>query len=339
MATKRRRKATTKRRKATKRRRPSKKASTKAKRAVRRARTRAASRRKNPAKRKRRRNSWYGQPYRHKWAAKYGSAKPRRRRKTTSKKRRRNPTRRNRPVLKRYNRRRRRRNPGMGGVMKIMTRHALPTALSLYVARLVSGRAAGMVPGLDRIPAQFRGPAIAGLGLGVAHFATKRVAPFKKYRNEIMVGFGINVVDKLLSAFAPENVKSMFGVGEYVQVGGMGEYIAVDGAPPIDDQITLSDYFDVDSDPGLEQDLGQIYADLGAEEDLGELYADLGAADFADRRLGGVTRSAMRAPIARKNFVAPVPERSFTKKVPQIGSGFDNPANLYTGQFSGGFGN
>lgn len=194
---------------------------------------------------------------------------------------------------------------------------------------------------------------MAGALFGAGHLATKKVRGLNKWRSGIMVGLGLNVLDSLLIAFAPDNVKSLFGLAgdepdlygpslsDYVSVD---DYMSVGNAPPIEDQIALADYVSVGDDldaEGLEQELGSVEQDLGMlEQELGsDLYQELGVeadlgSDFADRRLGGVRRSAMRGPIGHKRALAPVPNRSFTRPV----RSFDKPTALYTGVFSGGFG-
>ena len=112
----------------------------------------------------------------------------------------------------------------------------------------------------------------------------------------VLVGLGLNLIDTLLSALAPPSLKSMFGLAgadediygpalaDYV---AMDDYVALEGAPPIENHLTLSDYIavgDTDLDPdmeGLESELGNIEQDLGAiENDMGdEAYEDLGGAD------------------------------------------------------------
>jgi len=240
-------------------------------------------------------------------------------------------------------RRRRRSNPNGNGIMAIVMKHALPIAGSLYVSRLVSGKLSGRIPGFDRVPEQFRQPVLAGGLVVVGHIATTKVRPLKKHRVGIMTGLVINAIDKVLGAFAPANVKSMFGIsnyGEDIYGPALSDYVAVNGAPPIQDDITLADYVAVDDyvsigeydGEGLETELGMMQ-DLGMHQDLG-VEMDLG--DFANRRLGGVTRSAMAAPIGEKRYLAPVPARSFTKEVPRFSAGFDDSNKLYTGIFSGG---
>jgi hypothetical protein len=206
-------------------------------------------------------------------------------------------------------------------------KQVLPIAGSLYAARLISGKLAGRIPGLGAIPENMRSPALA-VGLLVAgHFGTKKVKALRKHRYPIMIGLGLNAIDKLLSAFAPASVKEMVGVGEYVQIG---DYYP---APPLQDNITLAEYVAVDD----YVQIGDMEQDLGMEMDLGLLEAGMGD-DFADRHLGGVSRSSMTAPIGRMDYRAPVPARSFTKAVPHITDNFDNPDRLYTGIFGGGFG-
>lgn len=379
----RRRKVTKKKRSASSRRNPSKKkgttmAKTKRRPATSRRRRKSVGRKKNPARslaakkaartraakkaartRGRRRNAWSEKKTAtktrkiapaHSKAAKKGWRK--RKKATTSRKknpahrmRRRNPSS---AYARRYGARRRsrrgRRNPS-NGLMGLMTQHVLPVAASLYASRLVSGKLSGRVPGLDRLPEQFRQPILAGGMFAAGHFATKKVRQLKKYRNGIMIGLGVNLLDKVLGAFAPESVKSMFGISNYAEdiygpalsdYVSVNDYVAVDGTP-IQDNITLSEYVAVGGyeSEGLEQELGAVYQDLGeAYQDLG-VEQDLGD-DFADRNLGGVSRSAMRAPVGHKRYLAPIPSRSFTAPIPSFGAGFDRPEKLYTGVFAGG---
>jgi hypothetical protein len=230
-------------------------------------------------------------------------------------------------------------NPnGIMGVVKA----AMPIAVSLYGARIVSGKLAGRIPGFNNIPAQFQGPAMAGIILLGSHFLTKKVKFFKKHRAGIMIGVSINLFDRVLMAFAPEDVKGMIGLGadgiydealgDYVTVG---DYLTVGDAPPIDDDITLSDYVTVgqyEEELGVEEELGAIEEELGVEEELG-------AADPLSRKyLGGVARGSMLKKVGHQRLIADVPARSFTKKVPPAAAGFDKPGVLYTGIFSGGFG-
>lgn len=223
------------------------------------------------------------------------------------------------------------------------------------MSRLISGKLSGKIPGMDMIPDQFRGPALAAILLGAGHFATKKVAPLKKYRTGVMVGLGINLIDKILVAFAPEQA-GMVGLSNYdedIYGRALNDYVAVDDyiaigdAPPLDDDIALSDYIAIGDD--YEEDLGDMYQDLGMEQDLGDtgMYQDLGrsgapglpaSGGFANRHLGGVHRNQMlSAPIPHRNYTAPVPARSFTKPVPAFGQGFDKPDKLYTGIFNGGW--
>ena len=224
------------------------------------------------------------------------------------------------------------------------------------------------VPGVSAIPSKIRGPAVAGVLFGAGHFATKKRS-LRKMRTGVLVGLGLNLLDTLLSALAPPGVKSLFGLAgadediygpalsDYV---AMDDYVALEGAPPIENHLTLSDYVavgDTGLDPdmegleselgGIEQDLGAIEddegdTDLEAFEDLGtvDAYQDLGRGfmDFANRKIGGVNRRMLRAPIRRKRARAPVPRRRFARPIPRVGHAFDEPAQLYTGIFSGGFG-
>lgn len=219
----------------------------------------------------------------------------------------------------------------IGGVIKA----AIPVAVSLYGARFVTNYLStlGPVANITGRLGSFARPAVAGITLVGAHFATKKgPTALKKHRASIMVGTGINLIDSLIGAFAPESVKSMFGLGDHGMYSQMGDYVTVDDyvtvgdAPPIDDDIALADYVTVGQ---VEEELGMLEAELGAEEDLGDA--------LSRPLLGGVSQSAMLAPVRPKSMVAPVPARSFTKRVAHAGGGYDKPDVLYTGIFGGGF--
>lgn len=224
---------------------------------------------------------------------------------------------------------------------KIMMSWVLPAGASLYAARLISGRFAGQIPGIGMIPVEFRSPALAAGMVALGHYLTGKKSPvkvLKKHRVPIMIGLGINLLDKAISAFAPASVKQMIGLS-----GGMSDYVTVDdyvqiGATPIQDDITLADYVQVGQyeGEGLEEDLGALQQDLGIlQQDLG-VEMDLGG--FSNRHLGGVSRSSMAAPVGHKRYLAPVPTRSFTKPVPHFSDEFDAGDRVYTGIFAGGFG-
>jgi hypothetical protein len=221
--------------------------------------------------------------------------------------------------------RRYRRSPGLGGMMDII-KTAVPVAASLYLTRFIINKVSPMIPGVDKLGA-FSKPAVSAGMVALAHFGTRK-GPLAKWRDGILMGTSLNLIDAVMSAFAPADVKGMFGlsggglydsVGEYV---GTSDYLQV-GAQPIDDDIALSDYVTVS---GVEEELGMLEQELGVEEDLG------------DDRLGGVSRGSMLKAVPSMSFEAPVPTRSFTREVPAAGGGYDNPNVLYTGVFAGGFG-
>jgi hypothetical protein len=146
-----------------------------------------------------------------------------------------------------------------------------------------------------------------------------------------MLGVGLNAVDAVLSAFAPDSVKGMFGLSDYVRVDGMsgvGEYfdVAANG-PALDDEIALSEYISVGE---MEEELGDMQEELGMEEELGA-----GPLDRA--YLGGVPTSALMRQIPHRQMLQPIPNRSFTKAIPAAGSNFDSANGLYRGIFDGGF--
>ncbi len=153
-----------------------------------------------------------------------------------------------------------------------------------------------------------------------------------------MLGASLNLVDTLVKAFAPAEVKAMFGLGDsgmYDQAMGefvtVGDYLQV-GAEPIDDDIALSDYVEMS---GVEEELGALQEELGVEEELGSNGSPFG--DSGPNRLGGVGQSSMLKALKAASSVGVVPQRSFVKNVPHAGAGYDNPNTLYTGIFGGGF--
>lgn len=219
-------------------------------------------------------------------------------------------------------------NPG--GAFVDALKSAAFIAAPLYLARAASYSLASKVPGLNMVPAKFQGTAMAALLGVVGHFATKKIAKLAKYRSSVMIGLGLNFLDNALSALAPATLKSRIGLAGDVFADGLGDYVSVAGAPPIDDNMTLSDYVSVSDyvEVGAEEELGAtVEEELGLEQELG-----------MDNLLGGIAQSSMLAPVAPVSPLQTVPARSFTKDVPRAGQGYDNPRNLYGGVFSGGFG-
>jgi hypothetical protein len=231
-------------------------------------------------------------------------------------------------------RRRARRNPGLvGGVTgPLMSglKAAVPVAASLYLTRFIIAKVGPSIPMIDRLPGQVQAPVVASLMVVAANFATKK-GPLAKYRSGIMLGTSLNLVDTLVKAFAPAEVKTMFGLGDSGMYDhAMGEYTTTSdylevGDEPIDDDIALSDYVETS---GIEEELGAIQEELGISEELG---------GSGPRLLGGVSQSSTLRAIPRRSSVGVIPQRSFTKAIPAMGPGYDNVAALQTGIFSGGF--
>lgn len=197
---------------------------------------------------------------------------------------------------------------------------ALPVLASIIGIRAITKLVS------PRIPIQlgtFQGPVVAaGMMLGV-HFASGKVAFLRKHQDAIMLGAGINLVESLISAFAPASLKSAIGMGGLSDYVAVSDYLAYPGGSPIDDRLTLNDYVQV----GLEEELG-LDQELGIDQQLGG-WSGQG-------QLGG--SKAMLAPIGHQSFMSAVPNRSFTEQVPDAGAGYDEPDILYTGVFGGGFG-
>jgi hypothetical protein len=228
-------------------------------------------------------------------------------------------------------RRRYHRNPlgGTFGALLDIVKTAAPAVGSLLVSRIASGFLAPKVPMIDKLGPAAKPVVSAAVLFGMTYVS--KMGPLAKYRRELLIGSGINLLLDVASAFLPANVKSMLQLGDngiydralsdYVQVG---DYLTT-GATPIDDNITLSDYITTGA---VEEELGQLGD--GLEQELG-LEEELGIDE-------GVSQSAFLAPVQQRSFLSPVPARSFTQQVPRAGAGLDNPGLLYTGIFGGGFG-
>ena len=215
---------------------------------------------------------------------------------------------------RRYRARRYRRNPG--GFLVDFAKRALPVLGAFYANRLLVSKVGPMLPMVSSL-GSLQGPALSVAGLLGWNLATKKVGALAKHRTEILTGAMLQTLDAVIRAFAPASVQSMIGMSDYF---AMSDYIAT-GAIPINDQITMSDYLAVGSD-GVQEELG-IEEELGVEEELG---SDL---------LGGVAQSSMLKQVPQQRFLAPVPARSFTRQIPDAGTSYDNPGQLYTGIFAG----
>jgi hypothetical protein len=226
-----------------------------------------------------------------------------------------------------------RKNPGgLLGMFKEVAVQVLPMAASVYLSRVAANKAASIpVLGaqLDKL-GRFRRPVVAAAILVGAHFLSAKVKPLQRYRSGIMLGAGFNVLDALVSALAPESVKQfiMLSDDEGIYDNALSEYAN------INDYVGIGDNY--------EQEMGD-YVGIGAEEDLGALeelgYSqEMGDNDPLDRALlGGTGRGDMVAPVGSTKMLAAVPNRSFSKEVPDAGTGYDRQAKVQTGIFAGGF--
>lgn len=250
-----------------------------------------------------------------------------------------NPSRRRRRKSRRrarryYHRRHYRRNPGFGGIGTFLmdaAKKAVPVLASLIGIRAVLKTIGPRIP-LNL--GTFQGPAMSAAALVGANYACKKVGFLAKHREAIMLGAGINLVEQLISAFAPDSVKSMIGMSGLSDYVAVSDYLMAGSGQPIDDSIALADYVQV----GINEELG-LDQELGIDQELGGLGSDAPAHPYGQGMLGGMAASAMKAPIGAQAFLAPVPNRSFVQQVPGTGgSAYDDPDILYTGIFGGGFG-
>ena len=221
--------------------------------------------------------------------------------------------------------RRYRRNPFGGGIVTFLmsaAKKAVPILASLIGIRAATRLIAPRIPVNLGIA---QGPALAALALVGTKYAAKHIKFLSKYEDAMTIGAGINLVEQLISAFAPASVKGMLGMGGLSDYVSVSDYLQVGPGAPIDDNMALSDYVQV----GIDEELG-LDQDLGVDQELG-----MGDA-FGQGGLGG--SRGMLAPLASQRFLAPVPNRSFTESIPDVSAAFDDPNILYTGVFGGGFG-
>lgn len=201
---------------------------------------------------------------------------------------------------------------------------AIPIAMSMYGTKVVSRKLVPMIPGVSYL-GKHAAPIGAGLMLIGASFVTKKVTVLRKHRQNILVGVGLNLLDVVLSAYVPDEIKAGLGFGVKAKPGkasaseqsAMGEYVQ------------MGEYIDVS---GYESEMGE-YIDIGAEEELG-VYEELGEENIGTGI--GTQNAAMLRAVPSQAMVAPIPTRSFVKQVSGVGAGYDSMANLYTGSFAGG---
>ena len=183
-----------------------------------------------------------------------------------------------------------------------LIKRALPVLGGYYGTKLLVNKVAPMIPGVSSL-GTFANPVVSAGAVFGLNWATNKFAPLRKYRNEIMLGAGLNLLDSVISAFAPASIKSMIGMGEYVNA--MGEYVNAMGEY-LDDDIAMNNYIAV----GANEELGVDEA-LGLEEELGvdEALGDGPAAwDY-----GGLPGGIAGAP----GFQRQVPGQAFSRRVPQ----------------------
>lgn len=231
-----------------------------------------------------------------------------------------------------------RRNPG--GMLMDLLKRALPVFGAFMGAKFLANKLSMYIPGINSLGAA-AAPAVAvGTVIGL-HYLAPKVAILNKHKPEIMLGAGLAAIHSLFNAFAPQAVKDMIGMGEYVGVGddiysrGLSEYVGV-GGEPLDDDIAMNGYIQVSGD-GAEEALG-LDEELGVDEELGAEEA-LGGGLVGGGMPGGLSTTALQRVIPSQSFSRAIPARSFTRQIPAATGQFDNPDKLYVGIFSGGFGN
>lgn len=200
-------------------------------------------------------------------------------------------------------------NPGgIVGVLKM----AAPIAAAFYGSRFLASFVSSKVPMIsEKLGQKHASPVVAALLAVVGHVVTKHnkaPAMLRNHRGAIMTGLGINLIDQVVKAYAPENIKGYIGVGDasHVYDRALSEYVDTG------EYIETGDYIST----GMEQELG-LEQDLGLSQEL------------------GMTQGAMRGPVPVQRMLAPVPHRSFTQMVPSFNDDMESDSSLYAGVFAG----
>jgi hypothetical protein len=227
--------------------------------------------------------------------------------------------------------------PMVGGMVEVM-KQALPMAASLYGARFIINKFGPSVPGVNQLGTTWTKPVLSGalLGAGMLFTGAGKLGFLRKWRFGILAGLGINVIDSVVSALAPPDIKAMVGLA------GMGEYMTLSGYPPISSGMgeyvqfgtnqEMGDYIEV----GTEEDLGALQSELGLESELGDDPATVVPSTMGTPLMGGAGSMIQAVPTTA--MVAAVPGRSFTSEVQPASAQYDKQDRLATGIFAGGFG-
>ena len=174
-------------------------------------------------------------------------------------------------------------NPG--GIMQAV-KTALPIAGAFYVSKVVSNKL-GDLPAVSGVMSKLQvgsynlgKPVLSGLLLAGTHYGTRKGA-LAKHRTGLMLGTALAFLDSIVSTFAPADVKSMMGVGDY-GYGSMGEYVSTGEYVASGEYVAQGDY-----EQGVAPDvhglhavdgLHEIHAIHGIDAELGaiEAGADVG---------------------------------------------------------------
>ena len=222
-----------------------------------------------------------------------------------------------------------RKNPGDAkGTLVATLKAALPVGVTFFGARMLSRAVLPRIPGLDRL-GRHAAPVGAVAMFFLGHFGLKKVKSAKvaKYRDQVLLGFGLNVLDVVAKTYMPQSIKDRIGMSGDVYDSALGEYVGIGGYTA-----EMGEYVGIGA---YEAEMGE-YVGIGAEQELGSL----GDGAFLSSGIGtgiGTPAGALVRSVQSEEFTSPVPSKSFTAPVADVGAGFDSHHSLYTGIFRGGF--
>lgn len=200
---------------------------------------------------------------------------------------------------------------------------AAPIAIGMYAGR-IAGNKISEVPTLGSVMSKFgkmRRPLVAAGLLAATWFAAKKVKPLAKYRDGLMAGLALNLIDSIIRDVAPTSVSSMLADDSVVShaladYADMGEYAELNGF-----NSEMGDYYG----------LSGTFEEMGGYGDpplLAGTFEELGDTPIGGGQYGGVSRYAMSKAIGQSRSVSAIPGRSYAREIESIDAGFDDVSDF-----------
>lgn len=228
-------------------------------------------------------------------------------------------------------RRGRRSNPSaMLAMLKATAKRALPVVGGMVVSKLGATQLTALASKVTALAPHAK-HVKAALSVGMvlaANMLASKVAPLRKWKDELVLGAAVAAVHTLISSYLPASVKGFLGLGEYLTVGEYltsGEYVSTSGyvSPEMAAALPGGNNYYQDTGADVYEELGtDVYEELGAD-----VYEELG--DFA-----GKTPAMLAQPQSVSALVVP-PSVPGMRPVQSYADA--HTKDMYTGIFSKGF--